>query len=85
MMKPTVKVTDINNCINYDTVFLRLIKCLMMLGKILTICGSTSITLGGNPTSPFGSNFLWTSTHYFQYLQSNSSTYSAILVYCGDF
>ncbi len=59
----TVTVTDINNCINYDTVFLKVNPNVPTdAGEdTLTICGSTSVTLGGNPTSPSGSNFLWSS------------------------
>ena len=59
----TVTVTDINNCINYDTLFLKVNPNVPTdAGEdTLTICGSTSVTLGGNPTSPSGSNFLWTS------------------------
>ena len=59
----TLTVTDINNCINYDTLFLKVNPNVPTdAGEdTLTICGSTSVTLGGNPTSPSGSNFLWTS------------------------
>ena len=59
----TVTVTDLNNCINYDTLFLKVNPNVPTdAGEdTLTICGSTSVTLGGNPTSPSGSNFLWTS------------------------
>ena len=59
----TVTVTDINNCINYDTLFLKVNPNVPTdAGEdTLTICGSTSVTLGGNPTSPSGSNFLWSS------------------------
>ena len=60
----TVTVTDINNCVNYDSLFLKLIANVPTdAGEdTLTICGSTIVTLGGNPTSPIGSNFQWTSS-----------------------
>jgi gliding motility-associated-like protein len=59
-----VEVTDVNNCVNYDTVFLKVNPNVPTdAGEdTLIICGSTSVILGGNPTSPFGSSFLWSSS-----------------------
>ena len=59
-----VEVTDINNCINYDTLFLKVEQNVPTDagGDTINICGSTSVVLGGNPTSPIGSFYLWTSS-----------------------
>ena len=55
---------DINNCINYDTLFLKVEQNVPTDagGDTINICGSTSVVLGGNPTSPIGSSYLWTSS-----------------------
>jgi len=59
-----VEVVDINNCINYDTLFLKVEQNVPTDagGDTINICGSTSVVLGGNPTSPIGSSYLWTSS-----------------------
>lgn len=59
-----VEVMDINNCINYDTLFLKVEQNVPTDagGDTIIICGSTSVVLGGNPTSPIGSSYLWTSS-----------------------
>ena len=59
-----VEVMDINNCINYDTLFLKVEQNVPTdAGEdTINICGSTSVVLGGNPTSPIGSSYLWTSS-----------------------
>ena len=55
---------DINNCANYDTVFLNVEYNVPTDagGDTLSICGSTTLVLGGNPTSPIGSSYVWTSS-----------------------
>ena len=59
-----VEVIDINNCINYDTLFLKVEQNVPTDagGDTINICGSTSVVLGGTPTSPIGSSYLWTSS-----------------------
>ena len=59
-----VEVIDINNCINKDTVFLKVEPNVPTDagGDTINICGSNSVVLGGNPTAPFGSSYLWTSS-----------------------
>ena len=59
-----VSVTDSNNCVNYDSVFLKVNRNVPTDagGDTLIICGSSSVTLGGNPTSPIGSTYQWTSS-----------------------
>jgi len=59
-----VEVIDINNCINYDTVFLNVEQNVPTDagGDTINICGSTSVVLGGAPTSPIGSSYVWTSS-----------------------
>ena len=56
-----VTVTDINNCSNNDTLFLEVHPNVPTdAGEdTLTICEGTSVTLGGSPTSPFGSTYQW--------------------------
>ena len=58
-----VEVIDSNNCINYDTIFLRVESDVPTDagGDTLTICGFTNVVLGGNPTAPAGSIYTWSS------------------------
>jgi gliding motility-associated-like protein len=57
-----VAVTDANNCTNYDSVLVEVFAAVPTDagGDTLIICENLSITLGGNPTSPSGSIYLWT-------------------------
>ncbi len=59
-----VEVIDINNCIYYDTVFLKVEPNVPTNagGDTINICGSTSVVLGGNPTAPIGSSYFWSSS-----------------------
>jgi gliding motility-associated-like protein len=57
-----VAVTDANNCTNYDSVLVEVFAAVPTDagGDTLIICENLSIILGGNPTSPSGSIYLWT-------------------------
>ena len=59
-----VTVTDSNNCVNNDSVFLKVNRNVPTDAgdDTLVICGSSVVTLGGNPTSPTGSTYQWTSS-----------------------
>ena len=59
-----VTVTDSNNCVNNDSVFLKVNRNVPTDAgdDTLVICGSSVVTLGGNPTSPIGSTYQWTSS-----------------------
>mgnify|MGYP001397322540 FL=1 len=54
---------DSNNCINYDTTFLKVESEVPTDagGDTLTICSFTNVVLGGNPTAPDGSFYIWSS------------------------
>ena len=58
-----VEVIDSNNCINYDTTFLKVESDVPTDagGDTLTICSFTNVVLGGNPTAPAGSIYIWSS------------------------
>ena len=58
-----VEVIDSNNCINYDTTFLKVESEVPTDagGDTLTICSFTNVVLGGNPTAPAGSFYIWSS------------------------
>jgi gliding motility-associated-like protein len=58
-----VEVIDSNNCINYDTTFLKVESDVPTDagGDTLTICSFTNVVLGGNPTAPAGSFYIWSS------------------------
>ncbi len=58
-----VEVIDSNNCINYDTTFLKVESDVPTDagGDTLTICSLTNVVLGGNPTAPAGSFYIWSS------------------------
>ena len=58
-----VEVIDINNCVNYDTIFLKVESNVPTDAGLdtINICGTSIVVLGGNPTAPFGSSYLWTS------------------------
>ena len=55
-----VEVIDSNNCINYDTTFLKVESDVPTDagGDTLTICSLTNVVLGGNPTAPAGSFYI---------------------------
>ena len=59
-----VTVTDSNNCVSSDSVFLKVNRNVPTDagGDTLVICGSSVVILGGNPTSPNGSTYQWTSS-----------------------
>ncbi len=56
-----VVVTDSNGCIAADTVTIT-VNALPFAdaGPDTTVCDGTSLIIGGNPTGPFGSSYLWT-------------------------
>jgi gliding motility-associated-like protein len=58
-----VTVIDTNNCVNYDTLFLKVNRIVPTDagGDTLKICGSSIVNLGGNPTAPIGSTYQWRS------------------------
>lgn len=57
----TVTVTDPNGCVNSDTLLVLVAaKVPTFAGNDVSICiGQTSVTLGGNPTSPNGTFYTW--------------------------
>lgn len=57
----TVTVTDANGCVNSDTLLVLVAgKVPTFAGHDVSICiGQTSVTLGGNPTSPSGTIYTW--------------------------
>lgn len=57
----TVTVTDANGCVNSDTLLMLVAaKVPTFAGNDASIClGQTSVTLGGNPTSPNGTYYTW--------------------------
>ena len=56
----TLTVTDINGCVNRDTVTITVNSIVPTnAGGPFTICTSGCVNLGGNPTAPTGSTYQW--------------------------
>ena len=58
-----VTVTDDNNCMNSDTVFI-FVNAIVPTdaGPDVEICAGDTVQLGGSPTGPIGTTFLWAPT-----------------------
>ncbi len=55
-----VTVTDINGCINTDTVIVTVNPLpIVDAGPDTTICDGSSVVIGGSPTGPAGSTYAW--------------------------
>ena len=59
-----VKVIDTNNCTSYDTLMLKVNSIVPTDAgngsDTLTICLNSDVILGGNPTAPINSTYMWT-------------------------